>query len=367
MNAQLTGIVSKGQAANLALETKASGKDVTSTFLGRQQQEVSRQTAIKALPLQAQILGAEAEVTGSQNTLKLAQDKLDTVFDIQNAYQTNLYNYNKSLRDAVFNFATNVQKQKIIAQQKADDNTFNLQRDKRADAQAIATIAMKNGQSDIAAKITQLDPASATFDGDLAKLQAQIVEKADPVKALELELKKLQIEKAKLDITKTEEEIKEEEEAASDKLTDEARLQFQSKVDTIDEILSSRLPAVGLNIFTRGDPLSMFTGANRKLIAQVDQITSRETLDTLINLKKAGGTLGALSDQERIMLESAATKIGTWRLRDGDGNTVGYNVSHADFKDELNKIKDIANRAIEDSDAATDTKVSSYLDDVEAT
>jgi predicted secreted protein len=36
---------------------------------------------------------------------------------------------------------------------------------------------MSNGQSDIAAKITQLDPTSKTYLADVAKLQKQIVEK----------------------------------------------------------------------------------------------------------------------------------------------------------------------------------------------
>ena len=64
-----------------------------------------------------------------------------------------------------------------------------------------------------------------------------------------------------------------------------------------------------------------------------------------MNLKARGGTLGALSDQERILLQSAATKIGTWEIKKDGIGTGRYRVSEEDFKAELNRIKDLAIKA----------------------
>ncbi len=65
---------------------------------------------------------------------------------------------------------------------------------------------------------------------------------------------------------------------------------------------------------------------------------SQLNLDTLIQAKSQGATFGALSDNELRMLASAATKMGTWAKKDGDGNVIGYNVGEKTFKKELDNI-----------------------------
>jgi len=46
------------------------------------------------------------------------------------------------------------------------------------------------------------------------------------------------------------------------------------------------------------------------------------------------------------MLQSAATKIGTWAIHNKNGNVVGYRVSESVFKKELDNIKMLAQRAL---------------------
>lgn len=114
----------------------------------------------------------------------------------------------------------------------------------------------------------------------------------------------------------------------------------------------------------RSVPAIANTGKTQNFIASVDQLVSQGTLDTLLNLKKSGGTLGALSDQERIMLRSAFSKIGQWEITDPKtSKIVGYAVDEASFKRELRVIQELARKAsIEASGEALDTATSEEID-----
>jgi hypothetical protein len=105
------------------------------------------------------------------------------------------------------------------------------------------------------------------------------------------------------------------------------------------------------------------TGDKQNFIAGVQQLISQDTLNTLLDLKAQGGTLGALSDGERETLQSAASKISTWVKRDAAGNVVGYNASEKDFKAELEKIKNITNQAIDKAGGRDVGSASKALDD----
>jgi predicted nucleic acid-binding Zn-ribbon protein len=352
ITSQLQAINAEATTQTLGLEdpTKMGGAISTSGFLNRQQQEVNRQAAIKALPLQAQLSAAQGNLTA-------ATDKLNTLFKLQSDYDTQVYNYNKDLRDKVYQYATAEEKAKLDAQTKIEDRAYQEKQDAIKNAKAIAKEAMDNGQADIASQITALDPKSKTYTQDVANLQAKIV---NPTAELDKKLKELQIQKAQQDLVPkatatTPEEIEIQKENQI--------LGLQDKINTLDTLIKGDLPAVGTNIFSRGDPLTVFTGNTQNFIGSVQQLVSKDTLDTLINLKKAGGTLGALSDQERIMLQSAATKIGTWAIKDKVGNVLGYNINQKAFKDELKTIKNLTERALK---ASGGVPVTSYLDTVDS-
>lgn len=121
----------------------------------------------------------------------------------------------------------------------------------------------------------------------------------------------------------------------------------KQKIADIDELLNSEGLAgtVGTYKFSRWTPFTADKAERKDFIAGVQQLISRDTLDTLIDLKAQGGTLGALSDQERIMLQNAASKISSWAIKDGD-NVKGYEISEELFKKELNKIKDLTSKAL---------------------
>src|SRR3990167_981316 len=123
---------------------------------------------------------------------------------------------------------------------------------------------------------------------------------------------------------------------------------LQDKISLIDSLLESTglKGSVGVYPIGRFTPFAIDKAARAEFAAGVTQLVNKETIDTLVNLKARGGTLGALSDQERILLQSAATKIGSWELK--DKNLIGtgrYRVSEEDFKKELNRIKELAIKA----------------------
>ena len=139
------------------------------------------------------------------------------------------------------------------------------------------------------------------------------------------------------------------------KITPEKVQDLQDKIKNIQTLIDDPYleTAVGPNAFARTSFSTGFTGGRQNFVAGVKQLTSRETLDILINLKSKGGTLGALSDQERIMLQNAATKIGNWEMKtDGVGNGF-YNVDEGSFKKELNTLKLLAERALKNAEVST--------------
>lgn len=93
-----------------------------------------------------------------------------------------------------------------------------------------------------------------------------------------------------------------------------------------------------------------FTGSSDKLVGQVEQFISKEFLQNLIDVKAQGATFGALQKTEQDALTAAASFIGQRRIYSGKGEdrqVVGYDMSEADFKRELQTIKDLTQKAQE--------------------
>lgn len=45
-------------------------------------------------------------------------------------------------------------------------------------------------------------------------------------------------------------------------------------------------------------------------------------------------------------LRDAATKLNNWKIQDGSGKTIGYNIDEESFVKELNRIKELAQKGI---------------------
>lgn len=133
------------------------------------------------------------------------------------------------------------------------------------------------------------------------------------------------------------------------KYTEEQVAPLRQKVTLISDLVKgvTNSGAVGTNPLARTSLTSWATGERQNFVAGVKQLTSQETLNALLELKAGGGTLGALSEGERFMLQESATKIGGWEIKDKNGIGSGfYNASEKDFKKELLNLQTLAEKAM---------------------
>lgn len=88
------------------------------------------------------------------------------------------------------------------------------------------------------------------------------------------------------------------------------------------------------------------TGAGQEFAGIVHQLTSRATLDELINVKAQGATFGALQKAELDKLEESASKINDWEIKDKNGEGTGeWNIDEKSFHRELDIMRDIVGKA----------------------
>lgn len=95
--------------------------------------------------------------------------------------------------------------------------------------------------------------------------------------------------------------------------------------------------------------IDYFTGSGDALIGQTEQFISKEFLQNLIDVKAQGATFGALQKAEQDALTAAATYIGQRRVCSGGGrgvcpegqSVIGYDMSEADFTEELKTIRNL--------------------------
>ena len=182
------------------------------------------------------------------------------------------------------------------------------------------------------------------------------------LKAEQIKTEKAQRAKIYADIQKIQ---KEQKGSILDPTTPEGAKQMatmKSQIDQVGSILNSNVlnNAVGTNIFSR-TPASkkgfwagvgdFVTGGGIRrvsnpgisnFVGDVEQLRSQLNLQSLIDAKARGATFGALSDQELQVLSNSATKIGTWLVKDANGNVAGYNAKESDFKKEMDKINNFA-------------------------
>jgi len=216
-----------------------------------------------------------------------------------------------------------------------------------------------DAQGNILAQAGELPPSEMEimeFEMEALKTQAEIdkiyndIERSGVNDEMDAEKKALEIEKLRNDLNKKQAEV--------DKKRIEQGQSAEVAINKVNDIqqLIDDLPKYGdsvvgpnplarntwYNVFSKWDS---FTGKAQNYVGSVEQLVSQETMDTLVNLKSQGGTLGALSDQERLMLQNAATKIGGWKI-EKDGKVVGYDIDEDSFKKELERIQSLTETAL---------------------
>jgi len=170
IQAQLAAISGAGTQAQLQLEGGAKGKDVTTAFLGRQQQEVARQAGIQALPLQAQALASQAKIQGlqgnaeaAQTLLSQAQSQVDKLFSIQSQDAQNMFQYKQKLIDRVYQLADKKEQALLDEKKMKNEQDFLLNRDKIQNEYQTQRDAIRNQQDIYMAKLNaSLEPTTSS-------------------------------------------------------------------------------------------------------------------------------------------------------------------------------------------------------------
>lgn len=166
---QLNSIVAKQQADLLNLREIGSKEGVTETVYGGQQLTINREAAIRALPVQAQLAGA-------QGNLELAQDYLTELRSIKQEQIDNDYNYNMAKFNAISSFLNREEKIKLDKITKNEDRAYAESRDNLDKQDAWSKYAIQNGQSNLVSQISRLNINSPTFRQDLGRITSRITD-----------------------------------------------------------------------------------------------------------------------------------------------------------------------------------------------
>lgn len=361
---QLNNIVAKAQAD--VLSTQGQGRGIPEVIIGGQQAQINKEAAIQSLPIQALLSSAQGD-------LQTAQAHVDKLFQIYATDAENQVKYYNDQSKLVYDFATKKEQQQLdsLNAQKQFDQKILLS---KMDAQqSYAQDALKAGNITLFNRLTAVQPPtnvnSPTYAADLASYEQKVNSAVAKYGSYGTSTKAPTVTKINgsdyIWDAKTGKFIPAPV-STSGSGGELQQAQLQSNVTQIDNVLNNKAlnSTVGTSFVTRrpsgffgnlGGVLSVagipsvvggayrsITGERQNFIADVEQLSSGLTLNSLINAKANGATFGALSEGELKLLSNTGTKLSKWALKDSSGNVTGYNASESDFKKELDKIKSFA-------------------------
>lgn len=143
--------------------------------------------------------------------------------------------------------------------------------------------------------------------------------------------------------------------------------EFIQIINMLDEALTNTLgikKATGLYGPGRWALFPEARGEKQDFIAAANFIASNLKLTALIESKSKGATFGALSEGEMAILGASATKLGTWEIKDKNGNVIGYDASEESVMTELQRIKDFISKKFPEDEIITksnEQKVNDFM------
>jgi hypothetical protein len=363
------------EALNLGVQQE-NGRIAPMSIIGRRQQLLVEQAQGK--------IGALAAIAN------VYADDLDQAWNVANI-TIDAMNQDRQEKINAYQFLITANENKIVSLKAEEKDAINSQIKILQDAQAKAEVnknkvmelITKNPIEAQKAKVSLTD----TYEQAMAKIQPLVAKRAETEYALQLEGAKLDVQLKKVQIQNIQSEMRKRNSDTSGSDVKVVKINgvdyvqnkdgtfsvpviqgqtintavtagLKDKVSQIDKLIKQTGAAgssvVGPSFFGRAGEnflgilnINKLTGAQQEFVGGVHQLVSKETLDSLLNLKKAGGTLGALSDQERIMLQNSATKISDWEKKDKNGVGKGvWDISESAFKKELQTLKTLTQRAI---------------------
>lgn len=344
LTGQLNAIVNKGQANQLSLI--GQGRGIPEAIIGGQQAQIGRETAIAALPVQAQLSAA-------QGNLEMANDNLDKLFKIYSEDAKNEHESRVAVKKMVYEYATTKEKRVLEKLDKQEERAYQEKLNLQKEAQDYAKMAFANNQGSLGAKIASLNYKSPTFRQDLSNLTSRIY---DPIKSL-------QEKKLRADILNSNagevvkingaDYIRYKDGTISNPVLPESKdvnmvkTRLEEKILNIDKLTKNN-GGVGLATSAgsfRGAPIPFVAkNAINDWRAGVINITQKLTVDELGRVKSDGVTFGALSNGERLAVGQAATKLNSAMIFSGKGDdripTGKFKMSERAVLNELKTIQD---------------------------
>ena len=165
LQGQVNTITANRDAAMLSLEGQGRGQ--TEGFVGGEQARISREAAIRALPVQAQLAAA-------QDDLESARSYASQLFQAQSQDALARYNYQKDVNGTIFNYLNEEQKRTLASKEREEDRAFSVEQSNRNNLKQLSMQALEWGQGALAGEIMKLDPSSPTFDADYGDVTSRM-------------------------------------------------------------------------------------------------------------------------------------------------------------------------------------------------
>lgn len=175
MNTQneINGITAKMNQDLLSLRGTAGKEGVVEAVYGGQQAQVTREAAIRLLPLQAQL-------AADQGALEMAQSRLDTLFKIYSKDAENSVNFYNDQVKAIYQNVSDKEKRQLEANSDQKKFEMSILKDGINFQQSIASQAMKDGNVRLYKAITSIQPPtnvnSKSYTEDRIKYQEELNE-----------------------------------------------------------------------------------------------------------------------------------------------------------------------------------------------
>jgi len=348
---QINTITANRDAQVLSLE--GSGRGQTTGFIGGEQGRINREAAIQALPVQAQL-------AASQGNLQLAQDHLNTMVSLKVADATNAYNRQTKLLDTVYQFATTAETRRLDELKAKNERTYQEKQDfLKVQASALSNALGQGAPASIYNAIKSATDkngvilAAGVYNGDVLDRQLKQAQLASANRANQPSPKGSSVDF----ISATANQPAGYFDKSTGKFTPLeggtgggnplALASSQGNIQSISTAVNNKYlkTAVGTNGLGRISFSNFATGGKDEFIASVEQLRSQLTLDSLATAKDRGVTFGALSEGELSLLKASATKLSTWVQTDTgkpEGKVTGYKANEQDFKNELDRINNMA-------------------------
>lgn len=165
LTGKLNAIVNKGQAQQLSIV--GQGRGIPEAIIGGQQAQIGRETAIAALPVQAQLEAA-------QGNMAMAEQNLDRLFKIYSEDARNQYEYKRDVKKLLLDYASEDEKRAFDKQDKLEERAYTEQQNLYDSASTYAKQALANGQTALFTKIMSLDSNSPAYNSELIKYMSQV-------------------------------------------------------------------------------------------------------------------------------------------------------------------------------------------------